>query len=637
MCGICGFAGLRDPADLLKRMLATIGHRGPDDEGAFYEGKVGLGIRRLSIIDVEGGAQPLFNETRDLALVFNGEIYNYKELRRGLVQRGHTFATQSDSETIVHLYEEAGSDCVRRLRGMYAFAIYDRRRERVFIARDRLGIKPLYYWNGGGQLLFASELKALLEHDALSRQPHLPAVDSYLSLRYVPGPETLIAGIRKLPASHWLSYDAAGLKLERYWEPTFSDGPYADEREYEERFAATWEEAVALHLQSDVPLGAFLSGGLDSTAIVAQMARISSRPVHTFSVGFDWEQDELPEARAVARHLGCEPSEVICRGDDMRLLGDVIWHLDEPVGDAIVIPMFLLARLARQHVKVVLTGEGADELMAGYLMHKAMYWGQRAAGLAPRWLWRLAVDGALAHTPAALINRAFAYPADLGERGKRRLIDFLSFIPDGKLAAQYWFLISLFDRWDKEALYAGPLRDTLGAAEALRPTADGPRGPLNRILALQYDHWLPDDILTKQDKMTMAHSIEGRVPFLDHVLVELLGQIPPRLKLAGWTEKRILRRYLARTTPGLPSGQRKKPFYIPIERFLATPPLSDFVGTCLSEASVKRRGYFEWRAVERLLGSLKSGEFMVGKQVFALLALELWHRIFIDREGGWRC
>lgn len=636
MCGICGYAGPVPDGGLLRRMTDAITHRGPDDEGLYLNGPVGLGMRRLSIIDVASGRQPIQNEDGSLTIVFNGEIYNYKALREDLIKKGHRFTTRSDTETILHLYEEHGPGCVHRLRGMFAFAIHDGNKKSLFIARDRLGVKPLYYWFNSGRLIFGSEIKSILESKDVKREPDLASVDAYLTLRYVPGPDTIFSGIRKLPAAHWLIWDGRDISIERYWTPEFHSGPYQPDGYYREKFGELFTESVKLRLMSEVPLGAYLSGGLDSSAITAAMSRMSERPVKTFSVGFDWHGDELPAAKAVAQRLGCDHHEIICGEKDFENLPKIIWNLDEPLGDAIIVPMFLLSRLAREHVTVVLSGEGADETLAGYLFHKVMVLARRYADFIPRAVRKGVIERSIRGMPAFLLNMAFDYPGTLGNRGRRKILDYLSLAGAGSPDEEYHFLISLFDAWDKKALYAPKMlpfldRGIRGGA----PDYDKNAPYLNRILSLQYDRWLPDDILMKQDKISMANSIEARVPFLDHVLVEFLLAAPPHLKLSGLKNKVLLREYLKKVLPGDISRRKKKAFYIPIEKYLENGPLKDITEVCLSEESVRRRGYLDWEYVRELRRSVRNGEFLFGKQVFSLVALELWHRIYIDKEAGW--
>ncbi|WP_119166675.1 asparagine synthase (glutamine-hydrolyzing) [Algihabitans albus] len=630
MCGIAGAVGLRTEALVLERMLDSIRHRGPDDSGTLIAGEIAIGMRRLSIIDIAHGHQPIFNDDATLSIVFNGEIYNYRELRRELEAEGRRFRTQSDTEVILRLFERDGPDCVSALRGMFTFAIADTRRNRLFIARDRLGIKPLYLYQAGRELVFGSEIKALLEHPAVPREPEPAALADYLTLRYVPGPRSLFADIEKFPPAHWLLWDNGELRWQRYWglEGLAPDSAVRPDGEYQERFDELFNESVRLRMISDVPLGTFLSGGLDSGAIAASMSGRADSPVRSFSVGFDWQGDELEGARETARKLACNHTEVLCQAEDFAQLPQLVWHLDEPVGDAIVMPMFLLSKRAREDVTVVLTGEGADETMAGYFMHKVLDRTALYRRTVPAPLRALGRFGA-GLAPPALLDRLFDYPGSLGGKGKQRLLEYLKVIETGDLDARYRFLISLFDSDDLKRLW--PDRpEPAGDATALAAGAQD----LERILRQQYAHWLPDDILCKQDKMTMANSVEGRVPFMDHKLVEFLATVPRHLKLGRVGNKAILRNYLHRRLPHL-DRRKKAAFYIPVDNYLRQGPLAKLSDELLSEDSVKRRGLFQWEEVRHLRSSVSEGEFLYGKQVFSLLALELWFRIFIENESGW--
>jgi asparagine synthase (glutamine-hydrolysing) len=632
MCGICGYAGFTIDEQMLQRMTGTITHRGPDDEGFFTDEKVGLGMRRLSIIDVAGGHQPIFNEDRSLAIIFNGEIYNYNALADDLLRRGHQIQTHSDTETILHLYEEYGFDCVQYLRGMFAFAIYDIRQQSLFIVRDRLGIKPLYYWTQNGKLLFGSEIKTVLECERVPREPYLPAIDTYLSLRYVPGPETIFAGIYKLPAGHWLLWQNEQISIGRYWTPPLHSGPYKPDAYYQEYFVELFTESVRMRLMSEVPLGAYLSGGLDSSCIVATMAEFTSQPVKTFSVGFGWSGDELSEAQEVAQLLACDHHEIICRPEDMALLPKIVWHSDEPLGDAIVVPTFLLAQEASRTVKVVLTGEGADETLAGYLFHRIINLGHIYHQLMPTWVHTRLITPMVRQTPTGLLNRFFDYPAYLGEEGKRKVLTYLQNIRTDNASANYRFLISLFDAYDKEKFYTSAFQAALPAVALPHDNGQGDVAFLDRLLNLQYHDWLPDNILLRQDKMSMAHGLEARVPYLDHKLVEFLQTAPPHLKLHHLSQNKfLLRRYASAILPKHNAMRRKKPFYIPVERYYGHSTFRELVRLTLNPDQVRRRGYFRPEQIRTLTDSLDQKEFLRVKQVIALVILELWHMIFIDR------
>ncbi len=635
MCGICGFVGIADDGALLRAMTASITHRGPDSDGHFLEGDVGLGMRRLSIIDVAGGDQPIANEDGALVIVFNGEIYNYQPLRELLLARGHRLKTHSDTEVVLHLFEDEGPACLDRLNGMFAIAIWDRNRRRLFIARDRLGVKPLYYAHLGARFLFGSECKAIQRWRGFQPTLDPAAVDDYLALRYVPGPGGMFKEMRKLPAGHWMTVEQGTVHVERWWRPECYPGPWPNtDEEYLEGWAEHFERSVRMRLISEVPLGAYLSGGVDSQTITAVMARQGANPVRTFTVGFDFQHDELAEAAATAKLLGCDHTEVTCRASDIALLPKIVWHMDEPLGDPIVIPMFQLAREAKRKVTVILAGEGADETLGGYLFHRALLDGHRLARVVPRALRRGLLAPLVRAVPAGLLDLAFDYPAALGQRGKLKVADFLGLLDPAQLPEAWRHLISLFDPRDTAALYAPGFRAGVAASRVTgaAPVLDGTPW-LNRIIDLQFDHWLPDDILTKQDKLSMASGVEVRVPYLDYQLVEFALRLPPRLKIRGRTNKWVLRRFAERHLPA-PAAQRKKvPFYVPFEKFISDPSFQEMTADCLSERTVRERGLFRPEAVAKLRQQTHAGEFIFAKQVFSLVTLELWFRMAVDRGG----
>lgn len=633
MCGIAGFSGLRNEAEaVLDRMLATIVHRGPDDHGMVVHGETALGMRRLSIIDVAHGHQPISTRDGSLTIVFNGEIYNFADIKTELEAAGQIFQTSSDTETILLAYQTWGVDCLQRLRGMFSFAILDHRDGSLFIARDRLGVKPLYYARIGRQLVFASEIKAMLEHPAIGRTVNSQAVDDYLALRYVPGPHTLFQGIEKFPPAHYLIWRDGGATLHRYWRHDTLPPWRGSREEAQEAFNSVFDEATRLRMVSERPVGAFLSGGLDSTAIVASLAHQFPQQLQTFSVGFGWKGDELSAAAATANRLGCNHHEVVCRAEDTALLPKITWHLDEPVGDGIILPMYLLSRMAAQTVTVVQSGEGADETLGGYFMHRVMRLASLYSRHMPAWLQDKGIRPLVERIPARALNLLFDYPGDLGEIGKRRLLEFLSILRHQSTAGQYRFIISLFSEGDRRNFYTDSFAAGLPSGN---PFADGKVLDFNEMLGLQFEHWLPDDILCKQDKITMASSLEGRVPFMDHKLVELVSSFPAHYKL-GWRRNKLpVRQYLAKRGADDVAARRKVPFYIPIDQYLAVEPLRGMVDELLSETAVRRRGLFKWEAIRRMRTASGSDGFLFGKQVFALSMLELWYRIYIDREPGW--
>jgi asparagine synthase (glutamine-hydrolysing) len=635
MCGICGYVGIEDDGRLLAAMTGSITHRGPDSDGFFRDGGIGLGMRRLKIIDLAGGDQPITNEDGTLVIVFNGEIYNYQPLREMLLGRGHTLKTRSDTEVILHLFEDEGPACLQRLNGMFAIAIWDTKRRRLFLARDRLGIKPLYYADLGGRFLFGSEVKALQRWDGFQPTVDPAGVDDYLALRYVPGPGGMFKELRKLPAAHFMMVENGRCTVERYWQAECYAGPWErSDEEYLDGFAEQLERSIRRRLISEVPLGAYLSGGVDSQTITAVMARQLDRPVQTFTVGFDFQHDELDEASATAKQLGADHTEVTCRAADIALLPKIVYHLDEPVGDPIVIPMFQLAHEAKKAVTVILAGEGADETLGGYLFHRALLLGRRLARAVPAPLRRGLLAPLVRAMPAGLLDLAFDYPAELGRRGRDKIADYVALLDPANPGPSWRHLISLFDPRDTAGLYSDDFRRALGTPHGEPPPRPGTEAApyLNRIIDLQYAHWLPDDILTKQDKVSMASGVEVRVPFLDHELVEYAMRVPPRLKIGGGRNKIILRRYAERYLPG--AARRKKvPFYVPFENFVGHPAFQEMLADCLSDRAVRERGLFRPEAVAALRERTHAGEFIFAKQVFSLVTLELWFRMAVDRRG----
>jgi asparagine synthase (glutamine-hydrolysing) len=520
---------------------------------------------------------------------------------------------------------------------MWAVAIYHKNERRLFIARDRLGIKPLYYVHLGNRFLFASEFKSILRYTKFWPTLNPCAIHDYLTLRYVPGPDGMFKELRKLPAAHYAIIDKGQVTLVRYWQPELYEGPFnGTDEEYLEGFAERFERSIQRRLISEVPFGAYLSGGLDSSAIVGAMAKLVSKPIRTFTVGFDYEHDELTQAAATAKALGCKHTEIACRPSDIELLPRVVYHLDEPIGDPIVIPMFQLAEESKKSVTVILTGEGADETLGGYLFHKALLAGHRLACAIPRSIRRAVLSPALTITPHSLINLAFDYPARLGERGKLKVLDFLELLEAEQLPDAYRHLISLFDKRDTADLYTGDFKESLNGNYSMEGGSDllTSNAPyLNRILHLQFSHWLPDDILMKQDKMSMAHGIEARVPFLDHELVEYVLRLPPLLKIRAGKTKYILRQYASRVLAREVTARRKMPFYVPLEKYFSEPAFQELVQDALSNRVIVSRGILRPQSVSKLRRSMHRGEFVFVKQVFSLVVLELWFRMAMDRGG----
>lgn len=635
MCGIAGY--LSTPGSMLDRtilsdMLQAILHRGPDEDGRLEDGPLAMGMRRLSIIDLADGTQPIFDESGRYGIVFNGEIYNYRELRQQLLARGHQLKTHSDTETIVHLYEEFGADCLEHLRGMFAFAIWDQREQSLFVARDRMGIKPLYYSQTSAGFVFGSEIKSLLLHPAIQRQVDIQALSQYVSLKYVPAPRTLFAGISSLEPGHWLRIqDGRVVAKQRYWDLPFADdaqmasldriggsgGRSRSDEEYTDELLALLQESVAFHLRSDVPFGAFLSGGLDSSTIVALMAQQLSAPVKTFSVGFDGEgvQDELPYAAQVAQAFGCEHHTLkIGAADFLGLAEKVLWHLDQPIADQATIATHMVAKLARQHVKMVLTGEGGDELFAGY----ARYAGERYARYG-RWL---------PSTLAAGIRwGAERLP---GLRRAKIALTACSYQDEAERFAN-WF--PMFKEDAKRQLFvAGRAALGQGVAEVFAAELSRCRATdsVQRMLYVDSKLWLVDYLLLRGDKLTMANSLEARVPLLDHKLVEFAARLPADLKLRDGQRKYLLKRVARRLLPAEIIDRKKQGFPIPIERWLRG-EAAGLMQDLLSVETLRRRDFFEPDYVRRLMQQHLSGYCDHSTELWGLMSFEMWQRQFIDQ------
>ena len=631
MCGIFGFSGFRD-SELLHRMAWRLRHRGPDGEGFLEQGEFSFGNRRLAIIDLDTGDQPIFNEDRTLAIVQNGEIYNYVELRKQLKERGHRFATHTDTEVVLHGFEEWGEDVVHHLEGMFAFAIHDLRSGETLLARDPCGQKPLFYWSGQGSFLFASAIKALLECESVPRRARLDALDAWLCLRYVPEPATMFEDIHTLPAGHLLRlHPGGGFEIERYWSVTLSDGSaYRSDDDYLEELQATFDQAMARTMRSDVPVASYLSAGVDSS-LIAKVARDLNTELHTWSIGFHSNIDETRDAAETAARIGSQHHEIYLEPQDFALLPRVIWQMDVPVGDAIILAFDRLAAACAQDFKVVLSGEGADEMFAGYPFHKILPLAHRYSRLMPGLLHEALVMPLLRAAPVGLLDRVFPFPAYLGKQGKRRVVDFLGGYRDRSLRQNYVWLKTLWGEEDRRNLYSADMRHR--ASTDWIPADGEPRGHfLDRLLAMQYDAWMQDWAIIRQERNTMAHSLELRLPFLDKQLIELAFRMPPHLKARGNRDKIVERRLAERLLPPEVVRRAKVPFYLPMDYFVANPEIQKLIDLTLNPTQVAARGYFDPKYVRRLVDDMHTRDFLVQKQVMSLVILELWHMIHIDQS-----
>lgn len=626
MCGIAGLAGVAGAGDdalaRIRVMCSALEHRGPDDEGVAALGACVLGMRRLSIIDLACGQQPLASEDGSVSVVCNGEIYNHAELRRDLERRGHVFASRSDVAVIPHLYEEYGDEFVTHLRGMFALALWDGKRQRLVLARDRLGKKPLYYAEHGGRLVFASELKALLASGAVAPEVDWTAIGRYLVYNRVPSPSCAVRGVQKLAPAHYLVYDQGAVRTVRYWRPSFAHKWRATEREYLDEVERVLADAVRVRLMSDVPLGAFLSGGVDSGLVVALMAREMSAPVKTFSIGFaDQQFSELPYARRVARHVGADHHEFVIEPDEPEILRSIVYHLDEPFADASAVPTHYVSRLARQHVAVALTGDGGDESFGGYEWYLAMKGAlayQRVPSLVRRALSRAAAgvphSDSRARLPQA-VRRAKNFTRRLG--------------PSYSHPADLFVALSSPDVDGWRALLSDEGR------RVMQPALDGSR---RRELVNEYDgdsavesimysqllDMLPDLFFVKVDRMSMMNSLEARSPFADHLLVELAARIPFEFKVRGGTTKYLLKKVAERYLPRDVIHRQKMGFSIPVGRWMREGRYREFVHDVFASRSFRTRGLFDLDVVDGLLADHVAGRADHWPRLWNLLCLELW-------------
>lgn len=629
MCGIYGEVSLipgRHPdRATVARSGAALVHRGPDDDDLHITDRVALGLRRLSIIDVSGGRQPLFNEDRTVAVVCNGEIYNFRELRAGLTGAGHTFRTGSDAEVLVHLYEEHGDDFVSHLRGMFGFALWDERRQRLVLGRDRLGIKPVYYAATRDFLAFASESKALLGRGDIEARLDAQALEEFLALGYVPNPHSLFAGIRKLPPGHLAIVENGTVSESRYWQLSVTPRTGKSEQEWSGQIREALAASVQAQMISDVPLGAFLSGGIDSTMIVHYMAAAAMGPVRTYSIGYDESTggafyNELGFARDIAARYGTQHKELVVKPEIVALLPGLIWHMDEPTGDSAVVTTSLVSQHAAQDVKVVLSGVGGDELWGGYDRYMMPHY----VGLlrrVPAWLRRIALGP---------LSRAL--PVDRHSRllNMFRYLRTLTSLADAPPSDRYHQLMQVFGRTQLDNLLA---RGHSGADDALlRLLARYPReAELDRIFLADAGTQLTDDLLLLSDKMSMAHSLESRVPLLDERLVDLAATVPAGLRVRGRHTRYLLKRAMRGVIPDVTLDRRKRGFGPPMGGWLKR-ELEPVVARLLSHAAVERRGLLRPAAVARLIDEHRTSRADHTDQLFALVTLELWCRLFLDRE-----
>jgi len=656
MCGICGRINLDKKAlakDLVHQMCQTIIHRGPDSEGIYLSTEhnpnaipVGLGIRRLAIIDLQTGDQPIHNEDKSVWLVLNGEIYNFQSLREDLLKKGHRFYTKTDTEVIVHLYEEYGVDCPKHLRGMFAFALWDNNKRQLFLARDRLGKKPLCYARINNSLIFGSELKSILLNPEIKKEIDYEALDQYLAYYYIPAPLTIFKQIRKLPPASYLLCDASGnatgsntvtasysdpqpakagrstITIDKYWQLDYRQKTIMSTGEYCQKIMNLLEEATKIRMISDVPLGALLSGGIDSSAVVGLMTKHSSKPVKTFSIGFsEADYSELKYAKIVADHFKTEHHEFIVKPEVIDILPTLVWHYSEPYADSSMLPSYYVARETRKHVTVALNGDGGDENFAGY----------------PRFLAQKLISNTAIRSFSKIIHHLT--PAGLGGADPKKFFTRLkrftkvANLPPAERYLQWQLCLTETNR---QKLYQPWLKDEINqtghkAEDYLRNIYNNAwaRTSLDKMLYCDMTAYLPEDLLVKMDIASMANSLESRSPFLDQKLVKFAAQIPDHLKLKGFTLKYILKRALKGFLPEQILMRGKMGFGVPISRWFRN-ELKDYLRQTLLSEQAKKRNYLQPEAIQNLIDEHNAGKADNGARLWALLTLELWFRKFID-------
>jgi len=629
MCGICGKLNVErdarvDPT-LIRCMLDTIRHRGPDDEGIYTSRQIGLGHRRLSIIDLNSGHQPLSNEDGNIWIVFNGEIYNYRELRSDLLSRGHVFKTETDTEVIIHLYEELGTSCINRLRGMFAFALWDEREEVLLLARDRVGIKPLYYCQQGDCLVFASEVKAIVADPTIKSEVAPAMIERFMTFSYMPGEETLFKNIYKLAPGSYLLAKRGKIQIQQYWDLNFSKpSKYPNLHDAEMQFLDLLEETVQQHMISDVPVGVLLSGGVDSTALLSLAVHNGDQEISSYTVGFSHPgiTDERPYARLAAEAFGSRHYEISITPQEFAdFLPRYIWHMEEPVCEPPAIALYYVSKLASNHVKVLISGEGGDEAFAGYQNYRNLLWLERLKKLSKPWKGSVAVG--LSALNGLIRSKKLARYAPLVDLPLEEYYYSRTSTPFGYFNSR----ISEFYTDDFRRSF-----DRQHSVAAIRRYFSNARdyNVLDKMLYVDTKSWLPDDLLLKADKMTMANSVELRVPFLDHKVLEFAASLPAKYKVRGWTTKYLAKRALSGRVPRRILSRPKTGFPVPYESWMRN-GLRGWVQDVLLDRRTTSRGYFKKSAVEGLL----SKDARVGgysKEIFSLLALEQWHRMFLEGE-----
>lgn len=626
MCGIYGGIAIKNPAETLKRMGGILARRGPDALGSYIKAPAALGHRRLSIIDLASGDQPIFSSDKKQVIVYNGEIYNFKELRKDLESKGHVFRTNSDTEVILNSYRQWGYDCLSRFNGMFAFALWDEFSNKLWLARDRLGKKPLYFMRTGSSFYFASEGKALWNLPEYKGGYDLRSIDQYLTYRYVPGERSFYEGIEKLPPGHWMEVDgqSAYMRVVRWWDMPETRRPYEGSEKpsadsYRDEFRSLFSSAVKMRLVSDVPVGLFLSSGVDSSSIAFEMAKVS-RPTF-ITIGFGEDTDELEGASLLSRSLGANHYPFLMKKDDFSLLPQAVASMDEPYGDPIILPTYLLARNAAGRVKVILTGDGADEALGGYIHHA--YFGRM-----PQWIPPFAfrsVSALIRLVPPGMLDILFDYPASMGRSGKTRMVNLLRSYPD--VLKSYREFAAVFTEGDKSMLYAADFKKALATepdeleSEMRAHFRRDDLSPLDRAMRWDMRSWFPNQTLMKLDRLTMANSIEGRCPYADYRIVELLAKLPLSIFKDWSRNKDIIRGIYGKEMPFMP--RKKQAFYLPMHNIFKD-QVVEFISGVVSRKTLADKGWFNTGYVDTLLRERGQSPLLSDKKIMSLVILTLW-------------
>lgn len=630
MCGITGIIGQKDESTLI-RMNDALVHRGPDEDGYYFNDHISLGNRRLSIIDLSTGTQPIYNEDKSLVVVYNGEIYNFQEIRETLIQKGHKFSTNCDTEIIVHAFEEYGTDCLKYFNGNFVFALHNIVDKTTFIARDRMGIRPLYYSIVDNNVYFASELKALLASEKINKELNYNSIDKYLTLRYCWGNETFFKSVEKLPQASYMKIKNGNISVTKYWETSYEPLIYNNLDDYVDEFERIFEESVKLRMIADVPFGAFLSGGIDSSIIVAMMAKHSTLPVETYSLGFNLDIDETNDARDLANHFGCNHHEISIQEQSYDQLPKIISHFGEPLGDSIILPTYQLANEAAKNLKVVLTGEGADEIFGSYIHQQAMHYGSFYNKIVPSIINNNVILPLTKLAPLQLLDKLFPYPSSLGRKGKEKLVSYLGHIYN--LTESYFSIAQTFSTQDKETFYHHNFKDSIKDFDvkydfATQLAKNKSLNTLNNLIDLDCKYWLSDYTLYKQDRITMANSLEGRIPFLDHHLVEFVSRIPVKYKTNGLTTKYLLRQMANRYIPNQVAKRKKKAFFFPYQKTFGK-DFNRYLNDLFNENSfIINMELINKKQLNNLYTNALNNELLQSKQLMSLIILEHWLRIY---------